>query len=91
MDEQNHLCPVCAKEFADLNSLREHDRQEHESRGLGDLAPDDDEEVISPCPECGAQLESPALLEEHLVQLHPSRTGMGRAPIQEGRGSKGSF
>ena len=90
MNKPFYQCAVCFQGFETIEDLHRHEQEFHN--------PQESQEVSMesaggpfPCPECGEELTSPEAVEEHLAQDHPARTGMGRPPSQEGRGSKGTF
>ena len=90
MNKPYYQCPVCNQIFEDMGDMHRHEQEFHN--------PQEDSEVSMesaggpfPCPQCGIDLTTPEEVEEHLAQQHPVKTGMGRPPTQEGRGSKGTF
>ena len=76
MNKPFYQCAVCNQGFEAIEDLRRHEEEYHN--------PIADQEVSIesaggpfPCPECGAVLPSPEVLEEHILRLHPAREGMG--------------
>jgi predicted RNA-binding Zn-ribbon protein involved in translation (DUF1610 family) len=90
MNKPLYQCAVCENRwFETIEELHSHEQEFHN--------PQEDREISMrsaggpfPCPECGLQLETPERMEKHLVREHPQRGGMGQAPIQDRRGSKGT-
>jgi hypothetical protein len=90
MNDAFYQCPVCNQNFGSFEDLHAHTQEFHN--------PVEDEEVSMesaggpfPCPECGVELTTAEDVEDHVALEHPGRAGMGHMPIQEGRGSKGTF
>lgn len=86
-----YQCAVCENQWFDtMEALRSHELEFHNPQESAEVSMRSAGGPF-PCPECGVEMETPERLEEHLAAEHPERSGMGRPPSQEGRGSKGTF
>jgi DNA-directed RNA polymerase subunit RPC12/RpoP len=82
MNKPYYQCAMCNQSFQEMADLHAHEQEFHN--------PQEDTEVSIesaggpfPCPECGTELPTAEEVEEHMVQLHPTRTGMGEPPIRK--------
>ena len=86
MNKPAYQCSVCENKWFDsMEALHAHEQEFHN--------PQEDTQLSTqsiggafPCPECGVQMETPELLEEHVAQEHPARAGMGEPQIRKAQG-----
>jgi hypothetical protein len=90
MNKPAYQCAVCNEWFEKMSELHKHEQEFHNPQE-NDVVSMQSAGGAFPCPECGVETETAERLEEHLAQEHPARSGMGKAPIQHSRGSKGRF
>jgi hypothetical protein len=86
MNKPAYQCAVCENVwFRTIEELHAHEQEFHNPQEDA-LVSVESAGGAFPCPECGVQLETPELLEEHIAQLHPARAGMGEPPIRKSQG-----
>jgi hypothetical protein len=90
MNKPFYQCAVCREGFDAMEDLHAHEQEFHNPVESSEVSMQSAGGPF-PCPVCGDELPTPEYVEDHLAQDHPTRTGMGRPPSQESRGSKGTF